>query len=594
MFAYLRLFYVYFVVILFSLSVSCASTGRNSDVDYGPVVDQLKSHINQGMSRDHITGLSIALVDEGSVAWAEGFGYSDLARGVKADSSTLYEIGSISKTMTAAVVMRLVERGLMDLDRPLADYLPGFSINQSYPDSGPITIRTLMTHHSGIPGDVFPNLFSTKADPGFRDWMVDYVRGEYTSYPVDYRWAYSNTAVFLLGEAAAAVSGKSLTELGDELLQDLGMLQSSFTLTDSFRARLSKSYYFNEDSGRFEGLPHFYCNAQATGGVYSTVMDMALYIRMVLESGSPAVSPSSFTEMTSVQNENIPLDLEMKQGLNWFLSDSRLDYAGQVLWHGGDTVANHSVVMILPEKGLGVVVISNSNRSNPLVNDVARLALELAVEAKTGLAPPKQAEPEFSPVINMSKAELSVYEGVYPTVNADGYDVVAAEQNRLLWTRGDGSVKVLVPRDNGWFSDPDSQALQVEFADVSGRFIMIGRSAKGCGVMAQRFNPVAVPASWIGRTGKYKASDLPATDASRHVAEELRVNALTSELIYDNGLLLYKFPMEGSVKTYILNPLNDARAVLAGLGRAHGGSIYALSGGGESRLLFFGVEYTRE
>ena len=105
------------------------------------------------MSKHDVTGLSIALVDDQQVIWARGFGFADKERNLPAAAETVYRVGSISKRFTATAAMQLAERGKLDIDRPLATYLPGFSIKSRFPEAGSITPRTLMTHHAGLPSD---------------------------------------------------------------------------------------------------------------------------------------------------------------------------------------------------------------------------------------------------------------------------------------------------------------------------------------------------------------------------------------------------------------------------------------------------------
>jgi len=101
-----------------------------------------------------ITGLSVALVDDQEMVWSEGFGYADKANGVAATPDTLYMVASISKLFTASAIMQLAEAGKIDIDQPVQTYVPEFSINSRFPEAGPITPRTLMTHHAGLPSDI--------------------------------------------------------------------------------------------------------------------------------------------------------------------------------------------------------------------------------------------------------------------------------------------------------------------------------------------------------------------------------------------------------------------------------------------------------
>ena len=92
---------------------------------YLQLKEKLSSIILTEMKKHKITGVSIAVVDDGKLVWSEGFGYSNKEERVVATPHTIYRIGSITKVFTATAIMQLVERGLLDLDQPVAEYLPG-------------------------------------------------------------------------------------------------------------------------------------------------------------------------------------------------------------------------------------------------------------------------------------------------------------------------------------------------------------------------------------------------------------------------------------------------------------------------------------
>lgn len=101
-------------------------------------------------------GLSIALVDDDKIVWSKGFGFADKENKVSASADTVYMLGSISKTLTAAAVLRLYDQGeIIDLNDPLYNYLPQFTMQERYTNqNNGMTIKRVLNHHSGIPGDI--------------------------------------------------------------------------------------------------------------------------------------------------------------------------------------------------------------------------------------------------------------------------------------------------------------------------------------------------------------------------------------------------------------------------------------------------------
>ena len=122
------------------------------------------------MKKNSVTGLSIALVDDQRIVWAEGFGYADQEKKIPATADTLYRVGSISKLFTDTAAMQLVEQGKLDIDQPLKKYIPNFSIKSRYPDTAEITPRQLMTHHSGLPRDRLKGFMTLKSCSVHRTW----------------------------------------------------------------------------------------------------------------------------------------------------------------------------------------------------------------------------------------------------------------------------------------------------------------------------------------------------------------------------------------------------------------------------------------
>jgi len=137
------------------------SVGRG---DYAKVAE-FSALVRHEMKKRDVTGLSIALVDDQRVVWAEGFGYADKDGSVPASPETVYRAGSISKLFTATAAMQLAERGRLGIDRPLGDYLPGFSIRTRFTDAAPVTPRSIMAHHSGLPSDYLKGMWTRNPEP---------------------------------------------------------------------------------------------------------------------------------------------------------------------------------------------------------------------------------------------------------------------------------------------------------------------------------------------------------------------------------------------------------------------------------------------
>jgi CubicO group peptidase (beta-lactamase class C family) len=276
---------------------------RASTSDYSATAAKISALIGKKMAEEQIVGMSVALGDGQEVVWAQGFGYADKEKGMKAGPGTFYEIGSCSKTLAALAIMTLVEKGLVDLDRPIEEYLPKFSIRQRFPQSGPITLRTIMTHHSGIPGDLYHGSFDYKYHPEVYDRILELLRDEFTAFPANFVWAYSNTAVTLEGAIVEAVTKQSFLDYGDALLRKIGMNESSWILRSTFADRRARGYI------KGNPVPDYYISIAPAGSILSSVLEMAEYIKMMLAGGGGVVKPETIEKMITRQNGDVPLDV---------------------------------------------------------------------------------------------------------------------------------------------------------------------------------------------------------------------------------------------------------------------------------------------
>lgn len=174
--------------------------------DYSAVTGELSQQVQAAVDEAGITGLSVALVDDQRLVWAEGFGYADKENGIAATPETIYGVASVSKLFTAAAIMQLADQGKLAIDQPVQRYVPAFSINSRFPDAGPITPHTLMDHHSGLPSDITNGMvtYGDNQDVLTRSEfhnLVDEINQTYVTDPPNTAFSYSNLGYSLLGRA---------------------------------------------------------------------------------------------------------------------------------------------------------------------------------------------------------------------------------------------------------------------------------------------------------------------------------------------------------------------------------------------------------
>ncbi|MBK5276501.1 MAG: beta-lactamase family protein [Desulfuromonadales bacterium] len=557
--------------------------------DYTYTTDYISWLARSEMNKHGITGLSIALVDDRQVVWAAGFGFADKAGNVPATAETVYRAGSISKLFTATAIMQLAEQGLLDIDKPLQNYLPEFSIKSRFPDAGPITQRNIMTHHSGIPSDLLKGAWSKNPEP-FTN-VVNLLREGHVAYPPDFVNSYSDLGVSVLGHALEKVVGRGyVSHMTTALLRPLGMADSSFSQAPDHSPAASKAYRNGEEA---EDTP---LRDIPAGGLNSTVLDLSRFMQMILAGGRAGerqiIKTETLAEMLRPQNETVALDLSFRIGLGWMLGgqgDIDIRNAGPIAHHSGITLYHRSMLIVLPEQKLGVVVLSNSATGTDAVLKLATEALKAALEAKSGIRQPER-ETAGTGAGTTTRAELQVYAGRYATdvgvvtLNKKTDQLQAKIMNKTLSfvPRADGLLGLqykllgLIPISLG-----ELDRVGIGRTTIAGRDIVTSRLDGQELLFGERIADTQLPEAWLKRQGEYEI--INAGD------DYLLVKGI--HLRYDAGLLVmeYELPLFSKSKMSVaLNPLNNTEALILGLGRGMGETIRVVSVGGDDLLQFSG------
>ncbi|MCA1808008.1 MAG: beta-lactamase family protein [Lentisphaerae bacterium] len=298
---------------------------------YSNTIAQATAYITNFMAVQNVAGLSIALAESNNIVWAQGFGYADREAGIPVSTGTVFRIGSVSKVFTTTAVLKLVEDAGVELDAPVTDYIPEFATLPRFTNDPPITVRMLLDHQSGLPGDIFHNMFTTEPMPGVLDWMIAYLRRDYPAYPPLFVSVYCNSGFVLAEGIVRAAAGMPFTDYAQTgVFGPLGMLHSSF-LND--RPEINDHLAHPYRNG--ERVPDEYIGGYGTGGMLSSMPDLIRYLRMVnydgMLEGVRYLQTNSLAEMTADTSTNCPLNVTTSwlSGLGWdFVRRHELDYAG--------------------------------------------------------------------------------------------------------------------------------------------------------------------------------------------------------------------------------------------------------------------------
>jgi CubicO group peptidase (beta-lactamase class C family) len=312
----------------------------------------------------HIPGAVVAVVMDGELLFARGYGYADLNTFKPVDANrTLFRVGSVSKLFTWTAVMQLVEQGQLDLDANVNTYLD-FEIPATYPQ--PVTLRHLMTHTPG---------FEDKGLGVFVEDVEDLVPlGQYLAeniparvYPPGEISAYSNYGAALAGYIVERVAGLPFEQYVEEFIfRPLGMDHSTFrqaNIPSALVADMAVGYSYGYGAFRAENL--VYANIFPAGSLSSTATDMARFMITHLQNGqygeSRILQAATIQEMHRQQYTADP----RLNGITLGFAESNLNNL-HIIGHGGDIGPFHTLLSLIPEQNLGLFVSYSSTGSGPM------------------------------------------------------------------------------------------------------------------------------------------------------------------------------------------------------------------------------------
>jgi len=301
----------------------------------------------------HVPGLAIAIVKDDEVILARGLGLADIDGDRPVTPETIFAIGSTTKAFTSALVGTLVDEGKMTWDDPVVLYLPDFTPK---PDGdGEITIRDMLCHRTGFTR--MGILWAGGAVP--RDQILRTASGAEPWAPFRRSWHYNNVMYLAAGMAAGVAADQTWDELVQHrLLGPLGMESATTRVREAQEdPRLAVGYRWNEETEHFDVMPMRTLDTIApAGAINANAIDMAKWVRLQL--GRGAIDGRRLVSEAAIRETWTP-QIEMpgaEYGLGWMLRN----WNGQpVVEHGGNIDGFAAQVALLPESGVGFVLLAN-------------------------------------------------------------------------------------------------------------------------------------------------------------------------------------------------------------------------------------------
>ncbi len=469
------------------ISAGPAQSAESKAMNETAMREALTAFIQREMDDKKIPALSIALVDDQRVVWAQGFGMADPGQGVKADADTVYRVGSVSKLFTDIAVMQQVEQGRLDLDAPVGEALPEF--HPANPFATPVTLRQLMAHGAGIVreppvGNYFdanlPDMAATVAS--LNDTTLVYAPGT--------RSKYSNAGVAVVGRTLEWRAKQPFSSyMQQAVLAPLGMDSSGFAPPTS--PQLAKAMMWTVDGRQF-AAPTFPLGTSAAGNLQSSANDMAKFLAMLFADGrgakttllQPATLHSMWTPAAGADCS------ESCFGIGFLLR--KVD-GHRAVGHGGAVYGFSTQLSALPDDKLGVVVMASKDAVNPVVERIADSALRalLALRAGTQAVLPAATLP-------VPKALAQRLAGRYRSADGAAVELTESAGELTLLPLAGGSPQRLRMADGRLLVDGAlSQGGAIE---IEGNALLVG-GRKYTPVAASK--PAPVSESWRGLIGEY-------------------------------------------------------------------------------------------
>ncbi len=319
--------------------------------------------VRRTLERWKVPGIAVAVIKEGKLAFAKGYGYRDLERKLPVTSRTLFAIGSCTKAFTATALGILVDEGRVEWDRPVIDYLPDFRLKDEYATMH-VTVRDLLLHRTGLPRHDLVWYGASLS----RQQLYHRLRFLTPSAELRQLWQYQNLMYMTAGYLIEKITGQSWESfVRNRILEPLEMHETNFSVEVSKRAD-DAALPYAEVKGKLKRIPFRNIDAMGpAGSINSNLEEMAHWVLLQLNKGTykgrRIISAETLSEIHRPQMV-VPRPRKYKElfYLNYAMGWMVTSYRGHLLlMHGGSIDGFKAAVSFMPDDGLGLIVFANKS-----------------------------------------------------------------------------------------------------------------------------------------------------------------------------------------------------------------------------------------
>ena len=373
------------IILLLTLFSACENRSGHirASGEYREVASKVSDAIHYEMVDKALNAVSIVLVKDMEILWARGFGVEDLNKSTKADANTVYRVGSVSKLFTDIGIMQLVEKGEVDLDAPITDYLPEFRPRSRFKRE--ITLRQLMSHRSGLLREPLVGNYFDDDEPTLEATVKSIIDSD-VIYAPESKIKYSNGAIATVGYVLEKLKGEPFASyLRKNVLLPMGLTHSAFEPLPDITNRLADATMWSYD-GRVFDAPTFELGMSPAGSMYAPVVDLGQFMKVLFNDGKgpngPVIKKETLQLMlTSQFNDGKDQRHNVGFGIGFSLSEQG---GYKRVGHGGAVYGFSTQLYALPEVKLGVAVTSSVDVTNTITRRVATYALDCLLAVENG------------------------------------------------------------------------------------------------------------------------------------------------------------------------------------------------------------------
>lgn len=409
---------------------------RERMINISDLENKLSYMVEMYMNESGIPGAAVGIVINKELVYTKGFGVKNIVTGEPVKSATLFHMASISKTFVATAIMQLVEKGKLDINRTVTEYLPYFKLEDGRYKN--ITVQQMLSHISGMP-DVDDYEWD---NPQYNDDALENYTKSLCKYKLMWepgeKAAYSNMAYEVLGDVISKVSGMTFENyIKENILNPLGMYESSFLNKELSRILLASPHVLgsNFDTEVSSIFPYNRIHAPSST-LCSNVIEMCNYATAYMNHGNfngrEIIKPETYNAMTKPYATAWE---DYKIGFSWFLNEYK---DNKIISHSGGDTGFRSNLLILPEAGVAVVNMCNCDYGDmpslskaivdliiggevkPLKISIVRTIMKAILES--GI---EGAKAEFKLIKEKHMDKYNITEG---SLNSLGYNLLAIDR----------------------------------------------------------------------------------------------------------------------------------------------------------------------